>query len=58
MKYLWVILQPGPGGICKACHGSCAEWVRRKDGQVDRRYRYPVGPCSVCNGTGGWVEQS
>lgn len=44
------------GTACEACEGSGSEYPKRKDGRPDGRYRYPIGPCPACKGTGGWRE--
>lgn len=48
-KWEPVVLPENP---CKVCDGDGSEWLRRRDGKPDRRYRWPVGPCPACDGSG------
>lgn len=38
--------------LCPSCKGGRSEWKKRKNGEYDRRYRWPIGPCLDCEGTG------
>jgi hypothetical protein len=49
-----VVVVPDPRGVCAVCEGSGSEWPRRKDGQWDRRYHWPIGPCPACSGRQGY----
>ena len=44
-------IEPPLANPCSACGGSGSEWKLRTDGQPDRRYFFPIGPCRRCNGT-------
>lgn len=50
----WKRVVPDPRGLCQACAGSGSDWPRRKDGQYDRRYTQPCGPCPECGGRVGF----
>lgn len=37
---------------CSACEGNGSEWPKRRDGKHDRRFKWPIGPCRKCGGSG------
>jgi hypothetical protein len=49
-KIQWAKVEPIVNP-CPVCVGMGSEWKRRADGDFDRRYRWPLGPCPACNGT-------
>jgi hypothetical protein len=56
IKPKWKLIVPGPNGLCECCGGTGSEWPRRMDGGYDRRYHWPIGPCTAGCVRGGWVD--
>lgn len=50
-KFRFEVVPPNPNP-CVRCNGTGNEWATRRDGQPDRRYVFPIGPCRECEGTG------
>lgn len=48
----YIAFDPLEGEGCPDCYNTGSQWARKKNGEYDKRYRHPVGPCPACKGKG------